>query len=150
MNGWRETTPRLAGQWGQVTYHNPTSADLEAQLVRACEAMREWNGDADLPSNTLLALQRDRENRLLIAQHRELATLIGERVLDFHLRGPLLRDCVTACRCYSAAQLLGLDRDRWHPSTPEAGNVDSSGRSGCKRLRTGSCEGTSYADPSDL
>ena len=99
---------------------NPNTADLEAQLIRACSAMRAWDGAADLPSNPMLALMRDLANRKLLAEHAELALLIAGRIRDNHLHAPLLRDCWRALTGYTDAELLGQSRDRWHPSTPEA------------------------------
>lgn len=128
----RESRPTAAKHTGQRNNGNysrndldlptcvPTTAELEAQFIRTLSEMRAWDGTADLPSNPMLALKRDRDNRMLLAQHPELAVLIAGRIRDNHLRCPLLRDCWRTLTGYTDAALLGLYRDRWHPSTPEA------------------------------
>ncbi|MGD1916821.1 MAG: hypothetical protein ACFCBV_11625 [Phycisphaerales bacterium] len=117
--GQQRTTNRSSDDL-DFPLHVPTSAELEAQLVRACSAMRSWDGVAALPSNPVLVLNRDRDNRLLLAGHPELALLIVGRIRENQLRALVLRDCWRTLAGYTDAELLGLCRNRWHPSTTEA------------------------------
>ena len=95
------------------------SRALEAQLARACQAMRTWDGSVDTPSNPVLCLQRDLDNVTLLQRHRELAREVGARVLDFHVRHPVVFEAVSACRVAPWPWLLGLV-DATYPRDPSA------------------------------
>lgn len=92
---------------------------LEAQLVKACEALRAWDGAVDTPSNPVLGLKRDMDNVVLLQRHRELAREVGYRVLDFHVRHPVVFEAVSACRIGPWPWLLGLV-DSTYPRDPSS------------------------------
>lgn len=92
---------------------------LEQQLVKACEALRAWDGLVDMPSNPVLGLKRDMENVVLLQRNRELAREVGYRVLDFHVRHPVVFEAVSACGVAPRPWLLGLV-DSTYPRDPSA------------------------------
>jgi|GEM_PF-6230055 len=92
---------------------------LEQQLVKACEALRSWDGTLDIPSNPVLCLKRDFENVSLLREHPDLSREVGFRVLDFHVRHHVVFEAVNAHIMAHRPWLLGLI-DRTYPQDPSA------------------------------
>lgn len=92
---------------------------LEHQLVRACEALRAWDGSVDMPSNPVLCLKRDLDNVCLLQEHQDLAREVGSRVMDYHVDHIVVREAVSLWRGSPWPWLLGLV-DSTYPRDPSA------------------------------
>ncbi|MEQ8843365.1 MAG: hypothetical protein RIB58_00815 [Phycisphaerales bacterium] len=84
---------------------------LEAQVGRAADAIRAWDGGIDLPSNPILLLLRDADNLETIDYNRELALEVCIRVMDNHLGSSLVRQVTRMHRGSDRTWLLGYAGD---------------------------------------
>lgn len=89
---------------------NPLSSKiLEAQLAAACQAMRDWDGTVDMPSNPMLCLCHDDENVCVLQRHRELAHEVTSRIMDYHVQHYMVSACVDTYRHSVWSTVFGVN-----------------------------------------